>query len=62
LEILSINNTRRENEVTFDHEATVKRNLPKVSAVIAVDLPDVTSVLLNVYEGIQSLTVFIITI
>jgi hypothetical protein len=32
--------------VGFDHEAAVKRNLPIVSAMIAVDLPDGASVIL----------------
>jgi hypothetical protein len=38
----------------FDHEAAVKRNLPIVSAITAVDLPDGKSVLLFVHEGIYS--------
>jgi hypothetical protein len=37
-ENLSVQNTRRENVVGFDHEAAVKRNLPIVSAITAVDL------------------------
>jgi hypothetical protein len=45
-ECLSIHITRRENVVGFDHEASIKRNLPIVSAITVVDLPDGTSVLL----------------
>jgi hypothetical protein len=51
---LSIHNTRRANVVGFDHEAAVKRNLPIVRAITAVDLPDVTSVILTVHEGIYN--------
>jgi hypothetical protein len=40
--------------VGFDHEAAVKSNLPIVSAITAVDLPNGASVLLTVYEGIYS--------
>jgi hypothetical protein len=42
---LSVHNTRRANVVGFDHEAAVKRNLPIVSAITAVDLPDGISVI-----------------
>jgi hypothetical protein len=38
-EVLSVHITRRSNIVGFDHEAAVKRNLPIVSAITAVDLP-----------------------
>jgi hypothetical protein len=51
-EVLSIHNTRRANVVGFDHQAAVKRNLPIVSAITAVDLPDVTSVIRIVHEAI----------
>jgi hypothetical protein len=37
---LSVHNTRRANLVGFDHEAAVKRNLPIVSAITAVDHSD----------------------
>jgi hypothetical protein len=46
-EVLSIHNIRRANVVGFDHEAAVKRNLPIVSAITAVDLPDGISVILG---------------
>jgi hypothetical protein len=49
-EVLSVHNTRRANIVGFDHEAPIKRNLPIVSAITAVDLPDGISVLLIVNE------------
>jgi hypothetical protein len=53
-EVLSVHNTRKANVVGFDHEARVKRNLPIVSAIIAVDLPDGISVILIVHEGIYN--------
>jgi hypothetical protein len=53
-EVLSVHNTRRANVVGFDHEAAVKRNLPIVSAITAVDLPDVISVILIVHEAIYN--------
>jgi hypothetical protein len=48
-EVLSIHNTRRENVVGFDHEVAVNRNLPIVSAITAIDLPDGISVILTVH-------------
>jgi hypothetical protein len=51
-EVLSVHNTRRANVIGFDHEAAVKRNLPIVSAITAVDLPDGISVILIVHEAI----------
>jgi hypothetical protein len=53
-EVLSVHNTRRANVVGFDHEVAVKRNLPIVSAITAVDLPDGISVILIVYESIYN--------
>jgi hypothetical protein len=50
----SVHNTRRANVVGFDHEAAVKRNLPIVNAITAIDLPDVTSVILIVHEAIYN--------
>ena len=55
-EILSIHNSRRANVVGFDHETAVKRNLPIVSAITTVDLPDGSSILLVVHEGIYNET------
>jgi hypothetical protein len=52
--VLSVHNTRRANVVGFDHEAAVKRNLPIVSAITAVDLPDGISVILIVHEAIYN--------
>ena len=49
--IISIHSSRKANVVGFDHEAAVKRNLPIVSAITAVDLPDGTSILLVIHEG-----------
>jgi hypothetical protein len=45
-------NTIRANVIGFDHEAEVQRNLPIVSAITAVYLPDGISVLLIVHEAI----------
>jgi hypothetical protein len=53
-EVLSVHNTRRANVVGFDHEASVKWNLPIVSAITAVDLANGISVLLIVHEGIYN--------
>jgi hypothetical protein len=53
-EVLSVHNSRRENKVGFNHEAAVKRNLPIVSAITAVDLPDEISVILIVHEAIYN--------
>jgi hypothetical protein len=53
-EVLSVHNTRRANVVGFDYKAAVKRNLPIVSAITAVDLPDGISVLLIVHEAIYN--------
>jgi hypothetical protein len=53
-EVLYIHNTRRANVVGLDHEAAVKRNLPIVSAITAVDLPDGISVILIVHEAIYN--------
>jgi hypothetical protein len=53
-EVLSVYNTRRANLVGFDHEATVKRNLPIVSTITAFELQDETSVLLIVHEAIYN--------
>jgi hypothetical protein len=53
-EVLSVHNTRRSNVVGFDHEASVKRNLPILSAISAVDLPDGISVILTVHEAIYN--------
>ena len=53
---MSINNSRRANVVGFDHETAIKRNLPIVSAITALDLPNGQSVLLLVNEGIYDET------
>jgi hypothetical protein len=53
-EVLSVHNTRRANVVGFDHETAVKRNLPIVSAITAVDLPDGISVIVIVHEAIYN--------
>jgi hypothetical protein len=45
-EVLSVHNTRRAIVVGFDHVAAIKRNLPIVSAITTVDLPDGISVIL----------------
>ena len=40
--------------VGFDHEATIKRNLPIVSVITALDLPNGSSTLLVVHEFIYN--------
>jgi hypothetical protein len=55
-EIISIHNSGKANVVGFDHKAALKRNLPIVSAITAVDLPDGTSILLAIHEGIYNET------
>jgi hypothetical protein len=49
-EVLSVHNTRTENVVGFNHEAAVKRNLPIVNAITAIDL----QVLPIVHEAIYN--------
>jgi hypothetical protein len=49
-EILSIHSSRRANVVGVDHETAIKENLPIVSAITALDLPNGQSVLLLVHE------------
>jgi hypothetical protein len=53
-DVFSVHNTRRANVVGFDHEAAVKRNLPIVSVITVVDLPDGISVILFVDEAIYN--------
>jgi hypothetical protein len=53
-EVLSVHNTRRANVVGFDHEAAVNRNLPIVSAITEVDLPDGISEILIVLKAIYN--------
>jgi hypothetical protein len=49
-EVLEIHNLRRANVVGFDHETAIKWNLPSVSAIAVLDLPNGQSVLLLVHE------------
>jgi hypothetical protein len=53
-ETLSIHGSRRATVVGFDHKTAIKRNLPIVSAVTALNLPRGQSVLLLVHEGIYN--------
>jgi hypothetical protein len=52
--VLSVRNNRRANVVGFDHQAAVKRNLPIISAITAVDLPDGISMILILHEAIYN--------
>jgi hypothetical protein len=52
----SMYNSRRSNVVGFDHETAIKRNLPIVSAITAVDLPDRQAILLVINESINNET------
>jgi hypothetical protein len=54
--IISTHNSRRANVVGFDHETAIKRNLPIVSAITALDLPNGQSVLLVIQESIYNET------
>jgi hypothetical protein len=38
--VLSIHQSRIANVVGFDHETAIKQNLPIVSALTAIDLPN----------------------
>jgi hypothetical protein len=51
LKVLSAHNTRRANLVGLDHEATVKRNLPIVSAIYLVAISYDILVILIVHEA-----------
>jgi hypothetical protein len=53
-EILSVHNSRRANVVGFDHETAVKKNLPIVSAITTVDLPNGQSILLVIHEAMYN--------
>ena len=55
-EVLSIHNSRRANVVGFDHDTAVKKNLPIVSAITAVKIPDKQSILLVMNKGIYNKT------
>jgi hypothetical protein len=52
--VVSFQDSRRANVFGFDHEDSVKRNLPIVSAITAVDLPDGSCILLTVHEAIYN--------
>jgi hypothetical protein len=54
MRIHSVYINRRANVVGFDHEAAVKRNLPIVSAITAVDIPDGISMIRIVHETIYN--------
>jgi hypothetical protein len=53
-EILSLHNSRRANVVGFDHEAAIKKNLPIVSSITTVDVPNRQSTLLVIHEAIHN--------
>jgi hypothetical protein len=55
-EVLSIRNSRRANVVGFDRETPIKRNLPIVGAITAIDLPSGESILFVMHEGIYNET------
>jgi hypothetical protein len=42
--------------IGFDHESAIKRNLPIVSAITAIDVPSGESILLVIHEGIYNET------
>ena len=47
---------RKANVIGFDSKAAVKRNLPIVSAVAAVDLPNNKTMLVGVHESVSNAT------
>jgi hypothetical protein len=51
---LSAHNSRRANVVGFGQEAAVKKNIPLVSTLTTVDLPNGPSILLIIYETIYN--------
>jgi hypothetical protein len=53
-EILYIRNSRRLNVIGFDHKTAVKRNLLIVCDTTALELLDVTSILLVLHEGMYN--------
>jgi hypothetical protein len=42
--------------IDFDHETAVKKNLPIVSAITEIDLPNGTPISLVVHEGMNNTT------
>ena len=55
-EILPTNNKRRTNVVGFNHETAIRRNLPILSAITALDLPNGQSIILVIHEGMYNET------
>jgi hypothetical protein len=49
-----MHNSRRANVVGFGCETAIKKNLPIVSRINAVDFPDGPSILLVIYKGIYN--------
>jgi hypothetical protein len=43
---------KKGNVITFEHETAIKQNLPIVSAITSLDLPNGQSILLLVHGGI----------
>jgi hypothetical protein len=54
LKVQAFRDLRRAYAFDFDHEDAVTRNLPIVSAITAIDLPDGSSILLVVHEAIYN--------
>jgi hypothetical protein len=52
--VLSIHNSIRANVFGFDHKDAIKRKLQIVNTITAVDLPDISLVLLVVHPIIES--------
>jgi hypothetical protein len=53
-EIISVHNSIRANVVSFDHETAVKKNLPIVSDITRVDLPNGKSILMVIHKAIHN--------
>ena len=54
--VLSAHSSGKSNVVGFDHETSMKHNLPIVSAITALDLPNGQPVSIAIHESIYSET------
>jgi hypothetical protein len=50
-EVISTHKSRMANVVGFDHETAIKWNLPIVSSITSIDLPNGQSIILVIHEG-----------
>ena len=52
--VISEHPTRKANVIGFDSELAIKKNLPIVTAITSVDLPDNTTILLRAHESVYN--------